>query len=57
MGSRVFGAAVKGRVDAGKRVHGRVEHESAGKGSGVDLGAGRGRELAVDGVWAESALR
>ena len=55
MGIRVFGEAVKGRVDAGKRVHGRVENDSAGKGFGVDLGAGRGSELAVDGIWAESA--
>ena len=44
---------MKGRVDAGKQVHGRVEHDGAGKGSGVDLGDGRGRELAVDGVWVE----
>ena len=57
MGSRVFGAAVKGRVGAGKRVRGWVEHDGAGKGSGLDLGDRRGRELAVDGVWVEYADR
>ena len=30
----------EGRVDAEERAHGRVEHASAGKGSGVDLGEG-----------------
>ena len=44
------GNGSEGRVDTEERVHGRVEHDGASKGSGVDLGDGAG-----DGVWVEYA--